>query len=89
MNALVSPICDSAVARQGLLSEIDRLADIVQDLEGRLQQVTIQSDSKAGSCGTSAPTPMRSILADEIYNRADRISAITDRLLNLRNSLDL
>jgi len=89
MNALVNPICDSAVARQSLLSEIDRLADIVQDLEGRLQQVTVQPDCKAANGGTSALTPIRSILADEIYNRSDRISAISDRLINLRNSLDL
>jgi hypothetical protein len=89
MNALVSPICDSAVARQNLLGEIDRLADIVQDLEGRLQQVTVQSGSIGSTCAPGAPTPMRSVFADEIYNRAERISGISDRLINLRNSLDL
>lgn len=89
MNALVSPICDSAVARQGLLSEIDRLADIVQDLEGRLQQVTIQSGGVAGNAMPCEPEPMRSVLAEEIYNRAARISAISDRLISLRNSIDL
>lgn len=90
MTAIESSICDSEVARQHLLNEIDRLADVVQSLEARLHQVVISQGGAGKACsGTEPPSPIRSILADEIYNRAARISAITDRLLSLRNSLDL
>lgn len=89
MNAFSNPICDSAVARQNLLSEIDRLSDVAQDLEERLQQVTIPASNGSDACSSMAPEPPRSALADELYNRAARIAAVADRLINLRNSIDL
>lgn len=90
MNAQVSPICDSEIARQNLLREIERLGDVVQDMEGRLHQVTVAQPCAVGvTCSGEQKAAIRSILADEIYNRAERVMLITDRLINLRNSLDL
>ena len=91
MNLSESSIapCDSARARQDLLNAIDRLGDVVAGIEGRLQQVTLSQTGKSCGSAPAAPAPARSVLADELYNRAERISAITDRLIDLSNSLDL
>lgn len=90
MTALERPICDSEVARNNLSREIERLGDVVQDLEARLQLVIVPSSGIGAAANGGEPkSPMRSPLAEELHARADRITSITDRIISLRQSLDL
>jgi hypothetical protein len=89
MSLIEKPASDLAQARGQLINEIDRLGDVVQDLESRLDRVIIPASSTNKSVDGCQEAPVRSILADEIYNRAARVGSIADRLISLRNSLDL
>lgn len=89
MSLIERPVSDLAVARGQLINEIDRLGDVVQDLESRIDQLIIPAAKATKSADGCQDNPVRSILADEIYNRAARVGSIADRLISLRNSLDL
>lgn len=89
MSLIERPESDLTAARGQLTNEIDRLGDAVQVLESRLDQVIIPAATANKSADGCQDSPVRSILADEIYNRAARVGSIADRLISLRNSLDL
>lgn len=78
-------------ARDGLVSEIDRLDKTIAELHARLapyviSQATFQGLARAG---TDAPEPPRSEFANDLRGMVHRLSSIASSVQSLTQNLDI